>query len=110
MNDKLIVQAYSAPQFGGDLPYFVGRQYGSGRLRDIAKFAFPILKRVVGGLGSVAASTAEDMIEKRKPFRESLKSNAGKEALKVMRGKGIKRRRVSKGIKRRKKARTVFDF
>jgi hypothetical protein len=65
MNDKLITQSYSGPQYGGDLPYFVGKQYGSGWLRRIAKFAFPIIRRIVSGLGTVAANTAEDMIDQR---------------------------------------------
>ena len=46
MVDNAISNAYS--QSGGDLAYFAGKQYGGGWLRTLARFAFPILKRVVG--------------------------------------------------------------
>lgn len=65
-----ITDAYS--QSGGDLPYFVGKQYGSGWLRTLARVAFPILKRVV----SVAGRTADDVINSNKDWSTSLKNNA----------------------------------
>ena len=41
-------QAYSGEidksQYGGALPYFVGKQYGNGWLRTVARIAFPIIK------------------------------------------------------------------
>ena len=37
---------YSKPQLGGDLPYFVGKQYGGGWLKTIGRFAFPIIKKI----------------------------------------------------------------
>ena len=39
--DNSIVEAYSR-QDGGDLPYLVGKQYGSGWLRTIARIAFQL--------------------------------------------------------------------
>lgn len=65
-----ITQAYS--QTGGDLPYFVGKQYGSGWLRTLARVAFPIIKRVV----SVAGRTANDVINSNKDWGTSLQENA----------------------------------
>ena len=47
---------------GGELPYFVGKQYGNGWLRTIERLAFPILRRIAG----VAADTAKDVIVKEK--------------------------------------------
>jgi len=64
-----ITQAYS--QEGGDLPFFVGKQYGSGWLRTLARIAFPIIKRVV----RVAGRTADDVINENKDWRTSLKDH-----------------------------------
>jgi hypothetical protein len=81
-----IAYAYSGQDGGASLPYFVGRQHGAGWLRNIARIAFPILKHVVGAAGNIASNTAEDMIENRKSFTESLKDNAINEANKVLTG------------------------
>lgn len=71
--NNAIASIYSK-QIGGELPYFVGNsnQWGGGILQTIARFAFPILRRLAG----VAADTAEDVIHGRKPFKESLIDNA----------------------------------
>lgn len=61
-----------ANQYGGDLPYFVGKQYGSGWLRTIAKVAFPIVKRIAG----VAGRVAKDTIVKEKPLKQAIKTRA----------------------------------
>ena len=59
------------------LPYIVNKfagntsQWGGGILQTIARFAFPILRRLAG----VAANTAEDVIYDRKPFTQSLVDN-----------------------------------
>ena len=71
MSQDLIFHAYlpeSANQIGGDLPYFVGRQYGSGWLGTLAKVAFPILKRIAG----VASRAAEDVIYNEKPVKAAI--------------------------------------
>lgn len=70
MND--IATLYSKEQQGGELPYFVGRQYGSGWLRTLARLAFPILKR----FGRAAVNTASDVIMKNKSILPSLKEHA----------------------------------
>jgi hypothetical protein len=70
MND--IVSLYSQSQQGGELPYFVGKQYGSGWLRSIGRFAFPILK----GIGRALFGTAKDVIMNKKDILPSLKDNA----------------------------------
>ena len=68
-----IASTYSK-QLGGELPYFSGNsgQWGGGILQTIARFAFPLLKRIAG----VAANTAEDVIYDRKSFKDSLIDNA----------------------------------
>ena len=75
MATEAIVNAYSRSQYGGDLPYFVGKQYGRGWLRTLARVAFPILKRV----GRVAAKTAQDVIEGEKKILPSLYENTMEE-------------------------------
>ena len=72
MTDPVIVDIYSQPQTGGELPYFVGKQYGSGWLKTLGRFAFPILKRI----GSFLGKTASDVLIKDKPVLDSLKHNA----------------------------------
>ena len=58
MNNPDIITLYSTAQQGGELPYFVGKQYGSGWLKTIGRFALPILRR----LGSLGMNTATDVI------------------------------------------------
>lgn len=74
--DTPIMKAYSpeaANQFGGgELPYFVGKQYGAGWLGTIARVAFPLLKRFVGAAGNVA----EDVLYKDKTIGQSIKKHA----------------------------------
>ena len=71
-----ILHAYDGSdddQYGGELAYFVGKQYGSGWLRMLGRFAFPILKRVV----RVAGNVARDALNKpEKPIPTSLRDNA----------------------------------
>jgi len=75
MNPEL-VSIFSGPQSGGELPYFVGKQYGSGWLKTLGRFAIPILKR----LGGAAFRTARDVITKDQPILPTLKSNMLSEA------------------------------
>ena len=70
MND--IATLYSKSQQGGELPYFVGKQYGTGWFRNIARFAFPIVKRI----GQAIYNTASDVIMRKRPLLPSLKNNA----------------------------------
>ena len=77
MAESIISNTYSdlgANQFGGHLPYFVGKQYGSGWLGTFAKMAFPFLKKLVG----IASNTAEDVIYKEKPIGEAVKDQLAK--------------------------------
>ena len=78
-----IVSLYSKSQQGGDLPYFVGKQYGSGWFRNLARMAFPFLKR----FGKVAVDTAKDVLMGDQPILPSLKRHAmdaARETLPVM--------------------------
>ena len=54
MNSDLI-NLYIGAQNGGELPNFVGKQYGSGWFKTLGRFAIPILKR----LGGFAMKTAK---------------------------------------------------
>lgn len=88
--EPLLIKTYS--QVGGDLPYFVGKQYGTGWLSTIAKYAFPILKR----LFNVATHTAQDVLVNEKPVLPSLKEHAiseVKDTIKRGLGKKITRKR-----------------
>ena len=70
-----IIEAYSdtgANQIGGDLPYFVGKQYGSGWLGTLARVAFPIVKKLAG----VAGNVAQDVIYRNKPVGEAIRDRA----------------------------------
>lgn len=90
-----ITSAYS--QEGGELPYFVGAQYGSGWLRTLGRFAFPILKKVLG----VAAHTAKDVLVDEKPVLTSLRDNAISEAVNTLGNSGTSINRSRKRQRRR---------
>lgn len=100
MNEQSIIQTYS--QSGGDLPFFVGKQYGAGWLQTIGRFAFPILKK----LANVAGRTAEDVLVSEKPVLESLRNNAIQEVSNVVNG-GSKSSSSINRSKRRKRKRST---
>ena len=101
MTDSAIAQIYSQPQVGGDLPYFIGKQYGSGWLRSLGRIAFPIIKKLAG----VAANTAEDVIMNDEKILPSLAKNSIS-AVKSM----VVRKRPRKSINKRKRlGRTIFS-
>ena len=76
--ETVIEEAYS--QEGGNLPFFVGNQHGSGWLRTLARFAFPLLK----GAAKVVSNTAEDVIYDNKKLLPALQENAIKAVSKVI--------------------------
>ena len=126
-----VALAYSGEQqFGGaNLPYFQGgRQYGAGWLRTVARMFFPIAKRAFGVVGNVAANTAQDLIDDRKGFKQSIKDNAISEATRLVgniannaavaaqkrRAASINKRRAAAAAavvarKRKHNHRTIFD-
>ena len=73
-DDVDILRSYDGGnQDGGDLAYFQGKQYGSGWLRTLGRFAFPILKKVV----RVAGNVAQDALNNPdKPILNSIRDNA----------------------------------
>jgi hypothetical protein len=118
MSNADIINLYSSGQRGGELPYFIGKQYGSGWLKSIARFAFPILRR----LGGVAMKTASDVLEKDQKILPSLANNAIDAVSEVIPGMGslfksspasstssspYKRRAKSSSINKRRK--TIFS-
>ena len=60
--DKLILNEYSGQTGYGSLPYFVGKQYGTGWLRNIVRMAFPFLRNALGVVGNIAVNTAGDLV------------------------------------------------
>jgi len=72
MSNPDIVNFYSNQQNGGELPYFIGKQYGSGWLKTIGRFALPILRRI----GIFGMKTANDVINNNAQILPALKSNA----------------------------------
>jgi len=106
MSNSEITSLYS--QVGGDLPFFIGKQYGGGWLRTLARIAFPILKQAFGVIGS----TAEDVLINKKKFGPSLKKHAMTEVRNFMTGRGVKRRRGrgrSSINKRRNYSNTILE-
>lgn len=104
MSDNDIINLYSGAQNGGELPYFVGKQYGSGWLKTIGRFALPILKRI----GSVLFRTATDVVnDKEAKVLPTLANYAGQEMSKV-----IEKRKPTTsqtGINKRRKMNTIFQ-
>lgn len=105
MTDAQVTKFYSGPNMsGGDLPYFVGKQYGSGWLKTLGRFAFPLLRKVA----NVALNTGQDVVQGR-DWKESLRDNTMSEV-----GRLIQSRPRSKGktsINKRKNsglAKTIF--
>ena len=72
MANNEIASFYSDSQSGGELPYFIGKQYGSGWLKTIGRLALPILKRV--GLAGMRA--AKEIMESKGPVLPILKQHA----------------------------------
>lgn len=103
--DQLILQEYSGQTGYGTLPYFVGKQYGTGWLRNIARFAFPFLRKALGALGNFTMNTADDLIQnENKSWKDTVTDNVMKEASNIMKrktpstgstinGRGITKRR-----------------
>lgn len=105
MSDNDIINLYSGAQNGGELPYFVGKQYGSGWLRTIGRFALPILKRI----GSVLFKTATDVVgNKEAKVLPTLANYAGEEMSKII-DKRKSTPSTSKGINKRRKMNTIFE-
>ena len=99
--DKLILEEYSGQNGYGSLPYFVGKQYGTGWLRNIARMAFPFLRKALGVVGNIAVNTAGDLInDENKTIGQTLLNHTVNEtrnafnrnASTPLRGRGVKRR------------------
>ena len=78
-----ILHFYSRPQVGGGgaMSVFAGSRRSSGSMvgggffSTLARFAIPILKNLGGRALRVAARTATDVIDQRRPFGESLRDH-----------------------------------
>jgi hypothetical protein len=58
--DELLTSIYSGQDGGQYMPYFTGKQYGGGWLRNIARFAFPLIKKAVTTLTNTAGKMIKD--------------------------------------------------
>ena len=101
--DKLILHEYSGQDGYGSLPYFVGKQYGTGWLRNIIRMAFPFLRKALGVVGNIAVNTAGDLVnDENKSVGSTLLENTVKETRNAfnrkpstpLRGQGFKRRKL----------------
>ena len=72
MSNPDIISIYSTSQAGREIPYFVGKQYGSGWLQTISRFALPILRRI----GAIGIKTVQDVISNTSKLLPSLKAIA----------------------------------
>ena len=121
MSNQDIISFYSTNQNGGDLPFFVGKQYGTGWLKSIGRFALPILKR----LGGVAVKTATDVLKNDSNILPTLKNYAMEEVGNILpgvvdafqnkkdpcptTGQGLKRRIIKQNdINKLRKLNTIF--
>ena len=99
--DNLILHEYSGQNGYGTLPYFVGKQYGTGWLRNIARMAFPFLKKALGVVGNIAVNTAGDLInDERKTIGQTLLDHTVNETRNAFnrnytRGRGIRRKALT---------------
>jgi hypothetical protein len=116
MSSAEIVNMYSRGMQGGELPYFVGKQYGSGWLRTIGRMALPILRKLGLSAAKAAtgalAATATDVLMKKVPLGQSMKTNAiaaAKETLPAIRAEavGLMNKFDSNKTDRKRKSNTV---
>ena len=79
MSQRDIINLYSRPQHGGDLPYFVGRQYGGNWKQTLGRFALSLGRRfgvpLAKTLGSAALKTTSDVLFNKQPIKEAIKQN-----------------------------------
>jgi hypothetical protein len=115
--DKLILNEYSGQTGYGSLPYFVGKQYGTGWLRNIVRMAFPFLRKALGVVGNIAVNTAGDLVndENKKvgptilehTVNETRNAFNRKPPSTPIRGNGIKRKSLTSinggGVSKRRK-------
>ena len=115
--DKLILNEYSGQTGYGSLPYFVGKQYGTGWLRNIVRMAFPFLRKALGVVGNIAVNTAGDLVndENKKvgptilehTVNETRNAFNRKPPSALIRGNGIKRKSLTSinggGVSKRRK-------
>ena len=79
MTQRDIVHLYSRPQMGGELPYFVGRQYGGNWKQTLGRFALSLGRRfgipLAKTLGSAALKTTSDVLWNKQLIKEALQQN-----------------------------------
>jgi hypothetical protein len=67
---------YSKPQLGSGMPVYAGaNRWGGGFFSTLARFAMPLLRSFAGRAVNVAARTASDVIDGRRPIKEALVGN-----------------------------------
>ena len=98
MSNIDIVGTYDGSnQEGGELAYFVGKQYGSGWLRTLGRFAFPLIKRAV----RVAGRVVQDKLDNPDmPIVNSIRDNTFNEVARTV-GKKVDSS-INRGKKRKR--------
>ena len=99
MSNSPIIEVYSSPMQGGQLPYFVGKQYGMGWLKKIGRMAFPLLKKVL-----YDKSPQQPTHRHKKLSRKALKRYRGPQA-----APPAKRRRKTINNRRKRSEGTIFQ-
>jgi len=85
MQDE-ITAFYSQPETGGGMPVYAGAtRWGGGIFSSLARFALPLLKRFAGRAVNVAAKTASDVIDGRRPIKDALIGNTIEEVRSAIR-------------------------
>ena len=103
------IAEYYSGQDGSSLPFFIGKQHGTGWLRTLARIALPILKTAAGAAGNIAVRTAADVIDEKKTFKESLKDNALSEVGNMLKRPATSSINTSSKKKKKKKRHTIFS-
>ena len=79
MTQRDIINLYSRPQQGGELPYFTGRQYGGNWKQILGRFALFLGRKfglpVAKTVGSAALKAANEAIFNKRPVKEAIKEN-----------------------------------
>lgn len=79
--DKALIQLYSQQQ-GGSIPFYAGysrHQLGGSFLGGLLRFALPLFKSFGTSALKVAANTAEDVVNRKRPLKEAMYSNFKRE-------------------------------
>ena len=102
--DDLLYATYSRPQSGGNLPVFSGSKRhlkGGGFFGTLARFAFPLLKKLGKHALGAAARGGIEYLAGNKKFIPAMKDEVGREIANIA---SINKHRVPPRRKKRKRS------